>query len=293
MQKSVGNHILGQSSLAVKVLSAQILPAIMVGAQVPVFLLSSKVALFPGTDVMQSIIGTCAEIIAGLYGITMAGYTFFLSRIDALMALDSTLDYVVGSIKTRFKYLIWYITSNVMATLFLSIVLMYVPMPTGEEVGFVYRLICNEFLVFMVFSISLILYYSVQVIDPNCIRKEAAKLKKRLSRGNHVPGSASEFIAFYDRIEERCNAMLPPAVLHQLHENKGRHFELTLELLEEQKLLPAALILDLTRIHRYYECMVNASPMSVSQEMCGLAGRTLSFLEQTGQRKDLYAVNGH
>ena len=271
------------SGFAMTVLSLQVLPAIMLGVQVLVVILSSKVALFPGVDVMQSIIGTCAEIIAGLYGITMAGYTFFLSRIDALSASDSTLDYVVGSIKNRFKYLIWYITSNVMATLFLSIVLMYAPMPTGEEIGFVYRLICNEFLVFMVFSISLILYYSVQVIDPNCICKEAAKLKKRLSRGNHLPGSASEFIALYDYIEETCNAMLPPAVLRQLHENKGRHFELTLELLEEQKLLPTALIQDLTRIHRYYECMVNASPMSVSQEMCSLAGKALSFLEQTGQ----------
>lgn len=268
------------SGIAMKVISFQILPWIMIGLQVPVVLLSSKVALFPGAEVMQSIIGTCAEIIAGLYGITMAGYTFFLSRIDALSATDATLDYVTDSIKNRFKILIWYITFNVMVTLFLSIVLMYAPMPTGEKSSFFYRLFCNEFLVFLGFSISLILYYSVQVIDPNCIRKEAAKLKKRLCRTGGLPGSASEFISLYDRIESRCNGLLPASVLNQLHENKGKHFELTLELLQEQKLLPLPLVMELTRIHRYYECMVNASPMSVSQEMCILAARALQYLEQ-------------
>ena len=69
---------------------------------------------------MASIVSTCAQIIAGLYGITTAGYTFFLSRIDALMASDKTLDYIVISIKNRFKHLIWYITFSVMMTLMFS-----------------------------------------------------------------------------------------------------------------------------------------------------------------------------
>ena len=43
--------------------------------------------------------------------IVIAGYTFFMSRIDALMATDATLDYIVGSVKMRFKSLIWYITA--------------------------------------------------------------------------------------------------------------------------------------------------------------------------------------
>lgn len=278
--KKAGNTAADVGSYAVKVLSLHLLPWIMLGIQVPVVLLSSRVALFPGADVMQSIIGTCAEIIAGLYGITMAGYTFFLSRIDALMVSDATLDYVVGSIKNRFKKLIWYITFNVMGTLLISIVLMYAPMPAGEKSSFFYRLFCNEFLVFLVFSISLILFYSVQVIDPNGIRKEAARLKRKLSRSS-IPGSAAEFISLYDRIEASCNAMLPASVLNQLHENKGKHFELTLELLQEQRLLPAPRIQELVRIHRYYECMINASPMSVSQEMCVQAARALQYLEQT------------
>lgn len=265
---------------AIKMMSIQLLPIVTIASHVLAFWLSTKVSLFPATDSLMSIITTCSQIIAGLYGITLAGYTFFLSRIDALTASDATLDYVVSSIKSRFKYLIWYITFNVLMTLFVSIILMYLPVPSGEEISFFYRLFCNEFVLFVAFSTMLILYYSVLVIDPNCIEKEAAKLKKRLSSRFQLPGSAVEFITLYDQIEERCNTLLPAAALRQLHENKGKHFELTLELLEAQNPTLKPLIHDLTRIHRYYECMINCTPLSVSQEMCTLARKAAAYLDQ-------------
>ena len=262
-----------------KAMSVHLIPTVMILAQVMVFWVSAKVGFFPGSERFQSIIATCSEIIAGLYGITMAGYTFFLSRIDALTDTDGTLDYVVASIKNRFKYLIWYITSNVLMTLMISILLMYVPEPAGEEMGFFYRLFCNEFLMFVAFSVVLILYYSVQVINPNCIEKEARKLKYRMG-GSDGSGDAVEFIACYGKIVEKCNAMLPPEVLHQLRENKGRQFELTLGLLEEQKLLIKPMLADIRRIHRYYECVVNCGNLSVSREMCHMAKNVLQNLDR-------------
>ena len=284
LKKSIQNQAASQGELVVKAMSFQITPLIMIGAQVLIVLLSSKISLFPSEDVLMSIVSTCAQIIAGLYGITTAGYTFFLSRIDALTASDSTLDYIVDSIKKRYKYLIWYITFCVMMTLLISICLMYVPVPEEGNAGFFYRLFCNEFVLFVIFSITLILIYSILVISPNCIEKEARKLKKKLGGRFSAPGNAVEFIALYDKIEQRCNAMLPEAVLNQLHENKGKHFELTLELLKEQNLLLLPAVNDLTRIHRYYECMVNSSPIGVSQDMCLLARKALAYLEQVSAR---------
>lgn len=135
------------------------IPLTMLAGQILAFGLSVNEGLFPGNDALMNIVSTCSQIIAGLYGITLAGYTFFLSRIDALSTSDATLDYVVGSIKSRFKYLIWYITANVLMTLLISIILMYAPSPVGEQISFFYRLFCNEFILFVVFSIALILYY--------------------------------------------------------------------------------------------------------------------------------------
>ena len=268
------------SETAIAVMSMPTIIGANIAAQFIAFWLSGQEGLFPGADVFMSIISTCSEIIAGLYGTTLAGYTFFLSRIDALMASDATLDYVVASIKNRFKYLIWYITFNVLVTLFISIVLMYAPVPTGDQISFFYRLFCNEFVLFLGFSIVMILYYSILVVNPNCVEKEAARLKKKLCRRGPA-GSAAEFITLYDRIETACNNLLPVSVLNQIHENKGKRFEYTIELLGEQNILMLPLIADLNRIHRYYECVINCSPLSVNEEMCVLARRVLAFLGNT------------
>ena len=263
---------------AIAVLSLPAVAGIYAIAQIIVFGLSGQKSLFPGVDTFMSILSSCSEIIAGLYGTTLAGYTFFLSRIDALMAADATLDYVVSSIKNRFRYLIWYITFHVLITLFISIVLMYVPTPAEEEISYFYRLFCNEFLMFLCFSIVLILRYSILVINPNCVEKEAAKLKKRISYKGPA-GSATEFIALYDRIETVCNQRLPANVLAQIHKNKGMRFDYTITLLREQNLLLLPVAQDLTRIHHYYACMINCPSMCVTEEMCVLARRVLTVLE--------------
>ena len=279
MKKALQSPVSDLSNLAVKAVSFQYMVICVIVSQIAVVFLSTKGSLFPGEERFTDIVGTCAEIIAGLYGITLAGYTFFLSRIDALTATDATLDYIVGSIKNRFKYLIWYITITVAATLFISVVLMYYPASSDLIPEFFYRLICNEFVIFLGFSVGLILYYSLKVIDPNCISKEAAKLKKRLSVKSSLSGSTVEFIALYDRIEALCNGVLPDTVLAQLHENKGKHFEYTLELLQEARPSLRPLLPELYRIHYYYECMVNCTPMQVSQEMCATAQRVIAVLE--------------
>lgn len=84
-------------------------------------------------------------------------------------------------------------------------------------------------------------------------------------------------------IEQVCGRLLPETVLRQIQENKGERFEYTIELLQERRMLPLPVIQDLNRIHRYYECMINTMPLSVTQEMCALARRMASYLEKTGK----------
>lgn len=280
LKQTLQSEITDQSQRLIKAASFQFLPLIIAGGQILVFWLSGKEQLFPDNDALMNVIGTCAEIIAGLYGITLAGYTFFLSRIDALMATDATLDYIVSAIKQRFKFLIWYITGTVATTLFISVFLMCYPADSGGIPPYLYRVICTEFLLFLIFSASLILYYGVAVVDPNCLEKEARRLKRKLGGGLRFPGDAAAFISLYDRIEQRCNSLLPENVLSQIRENKGRHFEYTIALLQEQNQLNRPLIADIRRIHRYYECTMNCAPLTVSQDMCVLARQVLTALEQ-------------
>ena len=265
---------------AFKFLTGHILLCATIALHIGMVLLSTRVSFFPGLDDLRTIVTTCAQIIAGLYGITAAGYTFFLSRIDGLCAQDMTLDYIVSSLKNRYKGLMWLISGNVLMTLLVSILLLYCPAPTEDNHAFWYRCFCNEFIVSLGTSILLILYYSITVVNPNAISKEARKLKKRISHSLLPTGDVSRFIALYDTIERRCEALVDPVVLNQIYENKGKRFEYVIELLLLSKPALAPLLLDIRRIHRYYECTVNCSPMTVTKEMCALAQKVSNALEQ-------------
>ncbi len=61
--------------------------------------------------------------------------------------------------------------------------------------------------------------------------------------------------------------------LEIVHKHLDEHISIT---------MVKPLLSDLKRIHRYYECTVNCTPMTVSQEMCLLARKVLAFLEQFG-----------
>ncbi len=207
---------------AVRVMSFQTMSITMIVVQVGIFLISKNNAWFPEIDVFRTIIATGAQIIVALYGVTMASYTFFLSKIDTMVLGDNTLDFVCQNIKYRFKYLIWFITWNVAITISTSISLLYIPLPNTENTSYFYRVFCNEFLLSLIFGIALILIYSLMVINPNVIEKEAEKLKKRLSRNSSVSGSVTEFIINYRNLVEKCTQMLPENLRKQIEENKGK-----------------------------------------------------------------------
>lgn len=280
MKKRKKEELVAQGEKAFKIMSFQYMISAYILVQILLVWISTKGSLFPGMDTIQSVASTCAQIVAGLYGITMAGYTFFLSRIDALMASDSTLSYIVASIKRRFKYLVWIISMNVLMTLFVSIVLMYAPVPAEENHAFFYRLFCNEFILSVAASCGLIVYYSLQVIDPNCIEKEAKKLKRKLCPVSGPRGSVNDFIMLYDQIEERCNAMLPQSVLRQVRDNKGSQFEYTIELMKELPMDMKPVLPSIEQIHMYYECVINCGELSVSQAMCQKCRWVLQSLDR-------------
>lgn len=131
----------------------------------------------------------------------------------------------------------------------------------------------------MLTSIVMILYYSISVISPNSIEKTARNLKKKISRINGKEGSILEFIVMYEKITELSNRYIPQNVLNQIQNNKGNHFEYNIELLYQTNITIRPIIPELKRIHRYYQCVVNCTPMTVSQEMCIIAQRVILFLK--------------
>ena len=117
--------------------------------------------------------------------------------------------------------------------------------------------------------------------DSNAERHRAAQRCRQVGVGQYRLGKIGfHHLDLYDRIQTACCARLPQTVLHQLQQNKGRRLEPVLELLHQQDADVRGVYHDLVSIHRYYECMVNVSPLEASAEMCALARRTLQTLQQ-------------
>lgn len=268
-----------KKSIAIKIFSYHILHLIAIISHIAAVQLSMVESLFPGHDAMVNIVGTFAEIIAGLYGITLASYTFFLSRIDTLTAEDTTLEYVADSIKDSYKYLIWNITTNVVLVLLISGGLLYLP-PVVGTTSFFYRLFFNEFLLFWIHSTILILYYSVNVVAPNCLEKQAEKLKKKLVDPKGNDGNVYDFLSLYERIVCHCETLIPEEILVPMQAQKGRRFSCTLELLKGKTQISDAIWENLLKLYRYHSCVVNCNTIFVKQEMCDLAQTTLEQLQQ-------------
>ena len=66
--KKLKHETLDYSSITVKAVSVQYLLFMVLAGQVGALWFSAKENLFPGAEAFQQIVGTCAEIIAGLYG---------------------------------------------------------------------------------------------------------------------------------------------------------------------------------------------------------------------------------
>ncbi len=266
-------------SQVLKALLLNYLTLATIASQIAVFLISTKVSLFPGQEAMQSIAGSFAEIVAGLYGLTLASYTFFLSRIDGLAASNHTLEYVTNGLKRGFKYLIWHITFQVLMTLVFATALMYATAPeVGSAFAFWYRLFCNEFIAFAGFSVVLILYYSILVVNPKCIEKEAARLKKKLG-GKENDGSLLEFLALHQKLCRRIEELLPKETVGYLHAEQVLTLAVAMALLRQLHPEIEELLPELEAIYRYYECLVNCKDVAVSQSMCDRANRLLDQLD--------------
>ena len=232
---------------------------------------------FPTQDNLLQILSTGSEVIAGLYGITLSGYVFFLSRIDGLASSDVTLEDVVYDMKQRYKYMIWGISINVLMALIGCGVIQYYPTDSGIISDYFYRLICNEALLFMFSSVIFIFYYTLSVINPRSLEKAAINLKKKLSRDT-ITGDISQFFADYEKIDVRCMELLNHET--QAHLNRIGHCNSALvhDVLREQGNVNHHLLDDIVSLRRYHNCLLHCKQMTVSQEMCDLAKNVLEKL---------------
>jgi len=234
-------------------------------------------------DAVGSVMSTCAEVIAGLYGITLTGYIFFADRFQDTSRDDESLYDIVQALLVRYNHMAGFIALLCLVCIVLgeSIVLY------GNNTilpPFVYRLIINETLLFFFCTFNFILYFVISVLDPQKISRISSQNKEKISKDDQL-GELNQFLADYNAIETLLFAQLEKMlsanrfIPNPLKGSRPKTVA-TLETLRNYSRISYGLWRKLERLRQYYNMTLHDPSMRVSREICDLAAQVRRELEE-------------
>lgn len=233
-------------------------------------------------DAISSVMSTCSEVVAGLYGITLTGYIFFSDRFQNTSREDESLYDAVQALLLRYNHIAGIISVMCLVCIVCGEGIVLYGTNTILPPG-VYRFLVNETLLLFFWTFDFILYFVISVLDPHKVSRISTQKKIKIS-GDKTVGDPEEFMATWRTIED---------TLRILHENlissmrfvpgagaKGKPpIVHTLENLRNYGRISPVLWRKLDKLRQYYNLALHDPSMTVSQEMCDLVKETIVELE--------------
>ncbi len=227
-------------------------------------------------DSLYSLFSTSASVVAGLYGITLTGYIFFLEHIQRDNREDETLSDPIELLKRDYNRLAIFIT--VLA--FLSLMangfqLLYGTENTLLPEG-VHRFLMDETLWLTSATIFCIMCFILLVVAPDKIQRISERYKKRIDGSGGADGDLEQFLQDYGEIEE---------ILRKLAGKIGSSIRLKdavnpTALLKGMDLMEDAIWEELNLVRSYHSYVLHSSDQRASQEMCDFTASLKASLQK-------------
>lgn len=232
-------------------------------------------------DPVSSVMSTCSEVLAGLYGITLTGYIFFADRFKDTSRDDESLYDAVQALLIRYNHLAGFISLMcLVCTVLAEGIVLY-----GENTllpAALHRFWINETLLLCFCTFDLILYFVISVLDPHKVQRISSQKKAKLSEDT-VSGNAEEFMAVWGQIEDNLLALREELIskVRFVPGARGKpQMVQTLEVLRNYGRINMNLWRKLDKLRQYHNLSLHDVNMAVSQEMCDLANNVLSELQK-------------
>lgn len=233
-------------------------------------------------DAVSSVMSTCSEVLAGLYGITLTGYIFFADRFQDTSRDDESLYDAVQALLIRYNHMAGFISLMCMVCIVFAEGIVLYGINTLLP-GWLYRFWINETLLLCFCTFDLILYFVISVLDPNKVTRISNQKKAKLSEDT-AQGNPEEFMAVWGQIEDNLLALreeLIGKIRFVPGANKTRpQLVQTLEVLRNYGRINMSLWRKLDKLRQYHNLSLHDLNMAVSQEMCDLAKDVLAELEK-------------
>lgn len=233
-------------------------------------------------DAVSSVMSTCSEVLAGLYGITLTGYIFFADRFKDTSQEDESLYDAVEALLLRYNHMAGFISLMCLVCIFLAEVIVLYGTNTLLGVS-AYRFLVNETLLICLCTFELILYFVISVLDPQKVKRISNQKKAKLSEDS-AQGDPEEFMEIWGQIEENLlslRAELISRIRFVPGASKSKpQIVQTLDVLRNYGRINMNLWRKLDKLRQYHNLTLHDLNMSVSQEMCNLAKDVLAELEK-------------
>lgn len=233
------------------------------------------------TDAVSSVMSTCSEVLAGLYGITLTGYIFFADRFKDTSEDDESLYDAVQALLVRYNHMAGFISLLCLLCIVLAegIVLYGTNTLLPEAL---HRLWINETLLFCFCTFDLILYFVISVLDPHKVGRISSQQKAAISNDN-TAGNTEEFMAVWGEIERNLYALREELVSKMRFvpgaSRRTPQLVQTLEILRNYGRINMNLWRKLDKLRRYHNLSLHDVNLAVTQEMCDLAKNVLAELD--------------
>lgn len=234
-------------------------------------------------DAVSSVLSTCSEVIAGLYGITLTGYIFFADRFQDTSRDDESLYDVVQALLLRYNHMAGFIS---LMCLFCIV--------SGEGIvlygsntllpQWLYRFWVNETLLLFFWNFNFILYFVISVLDPQKVSRISSQKKAKLSE-DKTAGDSAAFMADWRAIEE-CLYTLREKLIETVRfipsgNSRGKPEMIRMiETLRNYGRISNSLWQKLNKLRLYYNLTIHDPNAQVSAEMCTMAKEVLAELQK-------------
>ena len=232
-------------------------------------------------DAVSSVMSTCSEVLAGLYGITLTGYIFFADRFKDTSRDDESLYDAVQALLIRYNHLAGFISLMcLLCTVMAEGIVLYgenTLLPFG-----LHRFWINETLLLSFGTFNMILYFVISVLDPHKVERISNQKKSKISEDT-TTGDVEEFMAVWGEIEENVMALREELIskmrfIPGANRSKPQLVQ-TLEVLRNYGRINMNLWRKLAKLRQYHNLSLHDVNAAVSQEMCDLAKNVLAELE--------------
>ena len=232
-------------------------------------------------DAVSSVMSTCSEVLAGLYGITLTGYIFFADRFKDTSRDDESLYDAVQALLIRYNHLAGFISLMCLVCTVLAEGIVLYGTNTLLPAG-LHRFWINETLLMCFCTFDLILYFVISVLDPHKVERISNQKKSKISEDT-TAGDIEEFMAVWSEIEDNLLALREDLISKMrfvpgANRNKPQLVQ-TLEVLRNYGRINMNLWRKLDKLRQYHNLSLHDVNMAVSQEMCDLAKHVLTELE--------------